>query len=267
MDHLRFKSEQTAATYVADGLDPETREQFELHLMSCPECVEEVEGWRAIKSCLPRDAQNGTCREAGKSCDRSAGSARNAETQPRATAQAAEPSATPGAPGAPAPKSVVTGRSPPSSPGAPLPPPVTINGGVRWRVAAALAAGVLVGAAGGWYGRSVQGPALTGGNIAFYSLPPLMRGPADCTSVRIGPRVDLIALRVPAAAKEQQLVAVDSEGHDLAPEEYSVRMQTDGSWLVRLRAPTIREQGIRFEARSADGTVEPRGCVVSGTQD
>ncbi|MGH8260541.1 MAG: zf-HC2 domain-containing protein, partial [Steroidobacteraceae bacterium] len=58
MDHLRFKSEQTAAAYVADGLDPDTREQFELHLMACPECVEDVEGWRAIKHCLPGDTRS-----------------------------------------------------------------------------------------------------------------------------------------------------------------------------------------------------------------
>lgn len=301
MDHLRFKSEQTAAAYVGDELDPAAREQFELHMMSCEECVEEVESWRAIKSCLPRDGRNGrngrSTRDAQgawnaqAACDihgaptvqngQDGEDTRAPETDPAdgdarhdGRTTAAAPSELPAAPAieppsgraSTAPAAASQRPLPPAQPAAaaPIPP---AHATMRWRVAAALAAGVLVGAAGGWFGRSAQGPSLTGDSIGFYSLPPLMRGPSDCTSVKVGPQVNLIALRVPAAAKEQQLVAVDSEGHDLAPDDYTVRMQADGSWLVRLRAESIREQGIRFEARSADGTVEPRGCVLSGSQD
>lgn len=54
MDHIQFKADQTAAGYVADGLDESTQEAFELHLMSCPECVGDVEVWRAIKLDMPR---------------------------------------------------------------------------------------------------------------------------------------------------------------------------------------------------------------------
>jgi anti-sigma factor RsiW len=54
MDHLQFKANQTAAGYVADGLDESTQEAFELHLMGCPECVEDVEVWRAIKLDMPK---------------------------------------------------------------------------------------------------------------------------------------------------------------------------------------------------------------------
>jgi len=54
MDHLQFKANQTAAGYVADGLDESTQEGFELHLMGCSECVEDVEVWRAIKLDMPR---------------------------------------------------------------------------------------------------------------------------------------------------------------------------------------------------------------------
>lgn len=53
MNHARFKMNQTAALYVADGLDPRTQEAFELHLLECPECVEDVETWRAIKRHIP----------------------------------------------------------------------------------------------------------------------------------------------------------------------------------------------------------------------
>jgi anti-sigma factor RsiW len=54
MDHMQFKANQTAAGYVAGGLDESTQEVFELHLMGCSECVEEVETWRAIKHTMPR---------------------------------------------------------------------------------------------------------------------------------------------------------------------------------------------------------------------
>jgi len=235
MEHLRFKSEQTAAAYVGGSLDPALQEQFELHMMSCPECVEEVESWRALKGCLPREAAQSRV-------------ARQAEPR-RPPSQSVHAIADP-----------MTTNSPPSKPAAGMSSPL------RWRIAAALAAGVILGGAGGWYGRSQQGPSVRSDRISFYSLPPLMRGPSDCMGVRIGPEVAVLALRVPAAAKEQQLVAVDSEGHDLAPADYSVATQADGSWLVRLRSEMVRDQGIRFEARSADGTVEPRGCIVPGQQ-
>jgi anti-sigma factor RsiW len=54
MDHHDFKANQTAAVYVANGLEPDTQRNFELHLFSCPECVEDVEIWRVMKRNLPR---------------------------------------------------------------------------------------------------------------------------------------------------------------------------------------------------------------------
>jgi hypothetical protein len=54
MDHMQFKANQTAAGYVANGLDESTQEEFELHMMGCSECVEDVEVWRAIKLDMPK---------------------------------------------------------------------------------------------------------------------------------------------------------------------------------------------------------------------
>jgi hypothetical protein len=53
MDHAQFKAKQTAAVYVADGLDDRTLEAFEMHMMGCTECVADVEAWRAIKHNIP----------------------------------------------------------------------------------------------------------------------------------------------------------------------------------------------------------------------
>lgn len=48
MDHARFKANHTAALYVSGELDEQLQETFELHLMSCPSCVQDVEIWRAM---------------------------------------------------------------------------------------------------------------------------------------------------------------------------------------------------------------------------
>lgn len=53
MDHQSFKAKQTAAVYVAHGLDDRTLEAFEMHMMGCNECVADVETWRAIKLHIP----------------------------------------------------------------------------------------------------------------------------------------------------------------------------------------------------------------------
>jgi hypothetical protein len=57
MDHVQFKAKQTAAAYVADGLDERTLEAFEMHMMGCTECIEDVESWRAIKVNMPTRAR------------------------------------------------------------------------------------------------------------------------------------------------------------------------------------------------------------------
>ncbi|MGH8226552.1 MAG: zf-HC2 domain-containing protein [Steroidobacteraceae bacterium] len=228
MDHLRFKSEQTAAAYVAGDLDPRSMEQFELHMMSCPECVEAVEGWRAIKSQLGRGAFE-TRASPAPPADEALAPVRRPARLPSET------------------------RRGPARP---------THAALRWRLASMITLGLLAGAAGGWYLRTAEGPPLDGGSIGFYDLPPVTRGPANCVAVDLGPRVSLIALRVPGALASEQLVAVGGNGRDLPPEAYSVRTQSDGSWLIRLEAATVRAHPIRLEARSADGTVDPRGCIA-----
>jgi hypothetical protein len=54
MDHVTFKANHTAASYVANGLDENALEAFELHMMRCLECTQEVETWRAIKIHMPQ---------------------------------------------------------------------------------------------------------------------------------------------------------------------------------------------------------------------
>ncbi len=53
MEHIQFKANQTAAAYVAHELTGQQQEAFELHMMGCSECVNDVEAWRVIKTHLP----------------------------------------------------------------------------------------------------------------------------------------------------------------------------------------------------------------------
>jgi hypothetical protein len=217
MDHLRFQSSQAAASYVADTLDPQTQEAFELHMMSCPECVGEVESWRALKANLP--------------CEQTP----VVEVGHEAPATVARPAA---------------------------------RGSVgQWRVAATIGAVALAAGAGGWYARAMQSPWSDSDSMAFYNLPAVTRGPSDCLALRLDGHTRVLALHIPGAVADQQLVAVDSDGRDLNPDSYAVRVQADGSWLLRLRGSSVTEQGLRFEARSADGTVEPRGCVLGNAAE
>jgi len=50
---MHFKANQTAAAYVAQELDEHSQEAFEIHMMGCGDCVNDVEAWRVIKTHMP----------------------------------------------------------------------------------------------------------------------------------------------------------------------------------------------------------------------
>jgi hypothetical protein len=259
VEHLRFKSEMTAAAYVAGKLEPELQSAFELHMMSCADCVGEVETWRALKGNLEPEfpqvqVQRAAAPDGVPSRIEPVVAPPAASRPARVCGTAAgEREASPSAKAAQAPKAAAPAAAKRSATG------------TNWRVALTVTVVGIAGAAGGWFARAMQGPDTDA--VGFYSLPALVRGPTDCTTARLGPSIHTVVVRVPGAARGQQLVAVDNEGHDLAPERYSVRGQGDGSWLAQLAAGALREREIRFEARSVDGTVEPRGCLIDSAAE
>jgi anti-sigma factor RsiW len=248
MDHLRFQSNQTAAAYVADGLDHETQEAFELHMMSCADCVQEVEVWRSLQGQL---AANTT---AVQECEGHEAHTHEAHTHEAHTHAAQPADHTRRRASAP-------GRARASASGA------SAGSLARARLAAVLiGVGLVGGGAGGWYARSAQGPWSDAERVDFYSLPAVTRGGEECSVVKLGPHASVLEVRVPGLGnpKTQQLVVRDSEGHDLTPADYRVRAQDDGSWLVRVRADMVRQQGLRFRLlENGDDEGEPRGCIVS----
>jgi len=204
MDHIHFKANQTAASYVADGLDEATQEAFELHMMGCSECVGDVEIWRAIKLDMQRSRSQGH------------GAARRQR------------------------------------------PPAFSD----WRMAASLVGAGVVGAAGGWLGKSTQVTDLSSSRTAVFSMSGTARGGDECTALHYASDTQAVVLRVPGVSKDRQLAVLDAERRELSAGQYSARTQSDGSRLLRLDPQVLRNGAVHLEARARDGSTEPLGCIT-----
>jgi len=204
MDHIQFKANQTAAGYVANGLDESTQEAFELHMMGCSECVADVEVWRAIKLEMPRQ------------------SAQVRTLTPR--------------------RKVAVFSD--------------------WRMAASLVGAGVIGATGGWLGKATTATDLDSTRTVVFNLPSVSRGADDCTAVRLASDTRLAVLRVPGISRDLRVAALDSEKRELPAADYSSRIQPDGSQLLKIDAQLLAGRQVHLEARRADGTGEPLGCIT-----
>ena len=82
MDHIQFKSNQTAAAYVAHELTDQQQEAFELHMMGCSECINDVESWRVIKTHMPAPAVHRGAEAVPENCGGVAGAWRPRSSAP-----------------------------------------------------------------------------------------------------------------------------------------------------------------------------------------
>jgi hypothetical protein len=204
MDHIQFKANQTAAGYVANGLDESTQEAFELHMMGCSECVADVEVWRAIKLDMPRH---------------------HSEVRT-------------------------------------LAPRRKVAAFAEWRMAASLVGAGVIGVAGGWLGKATTATDLDSTRTVVFNLPSVSRGADDCAAMRLASDTRLAVLRVPGVSKDLRVVALDAEKRELPASEYASRIQPDGSQLVRIDSELLAGRSVHLEARRADGSGEPLGCVT-----
>jgi hypothetical protein len=207
MDHIQFKANQTAAGYVANGLDESTLEAFELHMMGCSECVEDVEVWRAIKLDMPRQRP---------------------EIRTRA-------------------------------------PQRPLAAFSDWRMAASLLGAGIIGATGGWLGKATTATDLDSTRTVVFNLPSVSRGADECTAMRLASDTRLAVLRVPGISRDLRVIALDSEKRELPAGRYASRIQPDGSQLVRIDTALLAGRPVHLEARRADGSGEPLGCVTGET--
>ena len=224
MQHLRFKAEQTAAHYVAHGLDEKAQEAFELHMMDCAECVSDVEVWRTVKQHLPEAANehlSATAPDAGTS-----------DKVPSSTA-------------APYRSSIPRAHS-------------------VWRAAAGIATVAVLAGSAGWYGHSLRGPgsALADGEVLFYNLPATTRS-ADCTALPVSASASVLLLRIPGAMPNATVVAQDLAGRALPSAQYRVRAQDDGSWVVQFQTDALRKHPIALSVQQPGGAPEALGCITA----
>jgi hypothetical protein len=203
--HIKFQADQTAAKYVANGVDESMQEAFELHLMNCTPCVEQVEVWRAIKLEMPAAA-----------------------AQVRMAI----------------PKRTLT--------------PLT-----DWRLAACLIGVGVIGAAGGWLGQGLTSADLSSTQTVVFNLPSVYRGADECTGLRLARDTRLAIIRVPGISRDLRLVALDGERRELPRGQYTSRIQPDGSQLLQIESQLLLERPVHLEARRADGTSDPLGCLVA----
>ena len=98
---------------------------------------------------------------------------------------------------------------------------------------------------------------------AFFNVPAATRGAGDCTPLRIAPDTRFVVLRVPGVTRDRQVIAADSEKHELPASRYTSRLQPDGSHLVRIDTQALNGRDVFLEARAPDGFGEPLGCVTA----
>ena len=200
MDHMHFKANQAAAAYVAHELDEPAQEAFEIHMMGCSECLNDVEAWRVIKTHMPDAVVMESARQFKKHW----------------------------------------------------------WGG--WGMAASFLGAMLVAGAGGYYGDTFGRPSLDSSETAIFDMQPVTRS-EGCTQLPLAANTRAVMLRVTKVDSERRLAATDLDGKELASGNYNVRLQRDGSWVLRFEPSYLQHASAYIVTRKADSADESLGCV------
>jgi TIR domain len=131
-----------------------------------------------------------------------------------------------------------------------------------WRMAASLLGAGIIGASGGWVGKAANAMDLDSIRTVVFNLPTVSRGSDECTTVRVAPDTRLAVLRVPGLSRDLRVVVLNSEKRELPADEYTSRIQQDGSQLLWIDAQLLAGRGVQLQARRANGSGEPLGCVT-----
>jgi hypothetical protein len=200
MDHMQFKSNQTAAAYVAHELDEYQQEAFEVHMMGCSECLNDVEAWRVIKTHMPDAVVMETARQFKKHW----------------------------------------------------------WGG--WGMAASFVGAMLVAAAGGFYGGTFQRPNIDSSETVIFDMQPVTRS-EGCTQLPLAANTRAIVLRMTRVDSERHPLATNLDGMELAANQYNVRAQRDGSWVLRFEPDYLKSASAYIVTRKNGTEDESLGCV------
>jgi hypothetical protein len=132
-------------------------------------------------------------------------------------------------------------------------------------MAASLVGAGILGATGGWLGKATTATDLDSTQTVVSNLPSVSRGADECTAVRLAPDTRLAVLRVPGISRDHHVVALDADKRELPAGRYASRIQPDGSQLLRIDVRALSGRSVQLEARRADGSSEPLGCITGAT--
>jgi hypothetical protein len=200
MDHIQFKANQTAAAYVAHELDEHSQEAFEIHMMGCSECLNDVEAWRVIKTHMADAVVLEPARQFKKHW----------------------------------------------------------WGG--WGMAASFVGAMVVAAAGGFYSGTLQRPSLDSSETAIFDMQPVTRS-EGCTQLPLAANTRAVVLRMTKVDSERHPLATNLDGMELSPSEYNVRVQRDGSWVLRFEPDYLKSASAYIVTRKAGTEDESLGCI------
>lgn len=200
MDHMQFKANQTAAAYVAHELDEHSQEAFEIHMMGCSECLNDVEAWRVIKTHMPDAVVLEPARQFKKHW----------------------------------------------------------WGG--WGMAASFVGAMVVAAAGGFYSGTLQRPDLDSSEIAIFDMQPVTRS-EGCTQLPVAANTRAVVLRMTKVDSERHPLATNLDGMELAANQYNVRAQRDGSWVLRFEPEYLKQASAYIVTRKNGTEDESLGCI------
>jgi hypothetical protein len=136
---------------------------------------------------------------------------------------------------------------------------------VDWRMAASLVGVGVISAAGGWIGKATVSTEIDSTQTVVFSLPSVSRGADECAELRLAPDTHVALLRVAGLPLNRHVVALDAEGRELPAGQYTAWTQPDRSRVVRINAALLEGRAIHLEGKTADGTIEPLGCVTGET--
>jgi hypothetical protein len=200
MDHMQFKANQTAAAYVAHELDEHSQEAFEIHMMGCSECLNDVEAWRVIKTHMPDAVVLETARQFKKHW----------------------------------------------------------WGG--WGMAASFVGAMVVAAAGGFYGGTLQRPDIDSSETAIFDMQPVTRS-EGCTQLPVAANTRAVVLRMTRVDSERHPLATNLDGMELTASQYNVRAQRDGSWVLRFEPEYLKHASAYIVTRKSGSEDESLGCI------
>ncbi|HTU64040.1 MAG TPA: zf-HC2 domain-containing protein [Polyangiales bacterium] len=197
---MQFKSNQTAAAYVAHELDELTQEAFEVHMMGCSECLNDVEAWRVIKTHMPDAVVLEPARQFKKHW----------------------------------------------------------WGG--WGMAASFIGALAIVGAGSYYSGTLQRPDLDSSEIAFFDMQPVTRS-ESCTQLPVAANTRAVVLRMTKVDSERHPLATNLDGMELASNQYNVRAQRDGSWVLRFEPEYLKHASAYIVTRKNGTEDESLGCI------